>query len=218
MKSILFGILLCVSIADAAPPNEPGTLISRPVGEVDDHIVTSREVQLNYLIERALILGPTQFLAKSHRLDIDSRAFQRELVGVFMEWVVDLQAQTMKLTKVDDGALAQAKKLVFLIEKADVWPDVKASREEIDRALLRKLRAKQFIKKKSESSQVEPTDEEVREFYEQNRERFGSLKFEPNIERIRALKRRKDANDRLQSWFANLRKQYKVKSYLTSGS
>lgn len=191
-------------------------LISKPVGEVNGHIVTSREVQLNYLVERALIWSPKKFLSSSHRLDVDSVTFRNELNGVFLEWVVDLQAQLMSIASVPEADLQQAIQIVKMIEKTKVWPDVLATREELRGTIVRKLRAKRFIKERAEASQVEPTDEEVREFYESNRALFGSLSYDKNIERIRRLKRRQDAGQRLQDWFRNLQQQYQVKSYLVS--
>jgi len=78
----------------------------------------------------------------------------------------------------------------------------------------RKLRANRFIKYKSNSSYVQVSDEEAREYFEKNRLKFGTLDYDNFKNNIKKFLSKKNAEDRLRDWLEVLKKKHKVKNIL----
>ena len=86
---------------------------------------------------------------------------------------------------------------------------------ETKKAIQRKLRAKKFIRFKADSSVVPVTNTEAREYFDNNRLKFGDLPFENFKENIKAYLSRQQVEQRLRDWFEVLQNKYKVKNALS---
>lgn len=184
------------------------SLISTTVGQVKDHIVTSREVILHQWLENQLFSEPgEQGKQKLHR-EIESQAFAEEAVAVLVEWAVFMEAKDLGAAEMPEEELRRA------LGRLPSRSILAFSENEIRQSLERKLRAKGFIRLRVESSVVPVGDSEVRRYYEDNRARFGDLPFENFKENIRSHLERRQLDRRLQDWLEVLRAKYEVRNFI----
>ncbi|HEX4922476.1 MAG TPA: hypothetical protein VFV50_00250 [Bdellovibrionales bacterium] len=206
MKFLLPFVFLALAHAAQA------ALVSKVVGTVADKVVTSREVQLNYILERALS-GSGSGQVPS---DVDSEAFRKEISQVLLEWMVYLEAQAFALADIgsEERRVAEDKLTILLKNNeslSSTWKNLAPTSAERDQLLLRKLRAKKFIRFKTDSSFVTVTDREALSYFQKNRVKFGSLPFEKFKESIKTFLSQQQADERLKEWFRILQKKYQVR-------
>lgn len=203
---VFLGLLLAVDGRAA--------LVSKVVGTVSDKVVTSREVRLNYILERAVSGAGTG----SVPADVDSEAFRKEVSQVLLEWMVYLEAQAFALADIgpEERRVADEKVSVLLKNSESLsgsWKTLAPTAAERDQLLLRKLRAKKFIRFKTDSSFVTVTDREALSYFQKNRVKFGSLPFEKFKESIKTFLSQQQADERLKEWFRILQKKYQVRHF-----
>jgi hypothetical protein len=95
------------------------------------------------------------------------------------------------------------------------WNQLGVSDSQLKEMVSRKLRANRFIKYKSNSSYVQVSDEEAREYYNKNELKFGATDFESFKDNIKKYLGRKNAEDRLRDWLDVLRKKHKVRNMMS---
>lgn len=196
-------------IGTAATPK----VISTTVGRVGDRVVTSREVAISYLLEQALFSkGP---IGKEAVKDLMQKSVKDAVAGVLMEWVVYLEAQKFSSKKIEDDELLTAeKKAVSKLKSVAEWKDLQVDHGELRQIIQRKLRSKEFIRFRIDSSYIPITDSEVRAYFEENRSQFGQLPYESFEKNIRAFLKKRQVEQRLKDWFDVLQRKYKVNRYL----
>ena len=82
--------------------------------------------------------------------------------------------------------------------------------------VLRKLKAQSFLKFKTESLVVLVSDEEIKQYFQKNRVKFGSAPLEAVKENIRQYLVTQQIQDKLKEWFEILKRKYKVKYFSVS--
>ncbi len=183
-------------------------MISQTVGQVKDHILTSREVLINLFVEAALFGGkePPAF---------DPSTYRKRVSGVSLEWVVYLEAQSFNTAEIKSGVVrSSVNKVRSKWGGNSRWRSLETSDQELRQVIERKLRAKEFIKFKASSSVVPVTEEEALEYYNANRNRFGNLPFSELEENIKAFLKKQQLDNRLKSWFEVLQSKYRVRNHL----
>jgi hypothetical protein len=195
-------------------PSARGALLSKVVGTVADKVVTSREVQLNFIIERALAGSGSTTVPT----DVDSESFRKEVSQVLLEWMVFLEAQAFALADVgaDERRVAEDRLSLLLRDQGGmnaIWKNLAPTTSERDGLLLRKLRAKKFIRFKTDSSFVTVTDREALSYFQKNRVKFGNLPFDKFKESIKTFLSQQQADERLKEWFRILQKKYQVRHF-----
>jgi len=188
-------------------------LVTKVVGQVADRVVTSREVRLNIILEKAVTGSRTPVLQ-----DVDSEPFRKEVSQVLLEWMVFLEAQAFAAADVgvDERKAAEEKLSDLLKNSTDVsaeWKSLSPTTAEKESLLLRKLRAKKFIRFKTDSAFVTVTEREALSYFQKNRVKFGSLPFEKFKESIKTFLSQRQADERLKEWFRILQKKYQVRHY-----
>ena len=215
MSRVFLLVFCALSVAFQAE----AALISKVVGKVSDHFITSREVEINYILERALTDSPRQFAEGKFDLTPGSKQFRRELNGVFLEWVVELESQVFNVGHVEVSEIGVAKKQAMKrLKGLKAWSDLKVSPAELEKMLHKKLRAKKFIRTKADSSVVAVTEFEAKQYYDKNRANFGSLPFKVVKQKIQDYLKRTKVDERLKTWFEVLQRKYKVRSFVTPGT
>lgn len=188
----------------------PKNLISQTAGLVGDTVITTREVQINHLLEQA-----SYSKQKVVGIDVEDSKFKSFVTGVVLEWVVYKEAIALQYGVVDEKEIDKMVKQVRLkLAGIKPWQKLQATNEEIRSHVERKIRAKTFIQFKANSSIVPITDTEALQYYQQNRSRFGSLEFAQFKDRIIKFLTRQQVDQRLKSWFQVLRQKYKVKNIM----
>jgi len=189
-------------------------LISTTAGQVKDKIITSREVELNYMIEKVLS-GDEREISAISRLDIESKSFAKEVNAVLSEWMVYLESETFTAVNVP---MEQINKLtragIEKLEKIKAFKSLEPGDKEVRDMFERKLRARALTKFKSESAVVPVTDADAKLHFEQNRAKFGNLPFENFKENIKSYLVRQQVDSRLKDWYDVLRSKYRVRNFL----
>jgi hypothetical protein len=185
-----------------------------PVGLVNQRYVTSREVQIHYLVGEALFAENPK-VAKYKLLRVGTGLFRQELNVVLLEWMVYLEAKSFGVEPV--GSMLFEKNLSELQRKLGplkIWQDLEVGATEAREYVERALAAKKFIEFKEESSRVPITEDEARKYFLKNPTKYAGKKYEYYEKSIKALLRREQANRRLLEWFRVLEAKYKAKSLI----
>ncbi len=188
-------------------------IITSAVGRVKDHIVTSREVQINQALDQALSVSDPKKIKITK--DQDSKNFAKQVTSVLLEWVVHYEAKNMSVANVTGGEVAAAiSQATTKLSKLEEWRNLKVTPKEVETMFERKLAAKKFIRFRADSSVVPVSDVEAERYYEQNRLKFGDLPFENFRSNIKNFLSRQQVEGRLKDWFEVLQAKYQVRNFL----
>ena len=190
-------------------------LISTTAGQVKGHVVTSREVELNYMIEKVLEGDPREISAIS-RLDIETKSFSKEVNAVLAEWMIYFESESFTAASVTQEQVNKALKAG--LEKLDnikVFKALEPDAKEVRDMFERKLKAKALTRFKSDSSVVPVTDADAKTYFEQNRTKFGNLPFENFKDNIKSFLMRQQVDGRIKDWFEVLKSKYRVRNFLS---
>lgn len=190
------------------------TLISQAVAEATNYFFTSREVKINYLLDKAMALNEQQLLKTDREISLESREFERELNGTLLEWVVAKEAESFTLEDTKKTKQAQEEfkqKTQKRLKKVPSWNELQVSASEFETYFLRKTRAQEFIRFKAASSIEEISDIEAKKFYDEKKTRFEGIEFESIKIKIKEVISRGKRDQRLEEWFKVLQKKYQVR-------
>jgi hypothetical protein len=188
-------------------------LVSTGVGIVRGQVVTSREVQIQNLIETVLFDKPDKEKLKT--LAIDSKAFAKSVQDALLEAVVALEAQNFNVVQITPEEQAQAeKKVTQTLKSVASWKELKVAPKELENGVRRKLQAKKFVQFRAQSSVLPVTDVEAQKYFNENRLKFGNLPFENFKENIKSYLSRTQVEHRLKDWYDLLLNKYQVKNLI----
>jgi folate-dependent tRNA-U54 methylase TrmFO/GidA len=181
-------------------------IVSTGVGSVQGKVITSREVQIQNLLESALNGDHKE---KLKILALDSKAFAEEVQDTLLEAVVSLEAQNFNVMALSNEEVKSAeRKANKILKKSEV------ASKELDAALRRKLQSKKFIQFRAQSSVIPVTDVEAQKYFNENRLKFGNLPFENLKENIKSALSRTQVERRLKDWYDVLLNKYQVKNLI----
>lgn len=188
-------------------------LLSKVAGGVGSKYLTSREVLISSHLEGALYGESESLATRLAKVKIDTPEYYKEVNNTLLEWMVSLEAELFSVAGVTDQALATSqaevsKKLV----KIPSWKELKASYNEIQGLLRRKVLAKQFIRFKIDSSYVPVSDSEAQDYFNKNQKDYPGLAYLAKKEEIKTRLSRQKVDERLQDWFNVLQKKYRVRN------
>lgn len=191
------------------------TLLTETVGQVSDHVVTSREVQISVAIGRIIepnLKDPKNALPE---LRPGQAEFSGAVTQVLLEQVVALEAENFNVASVPE---AEVEAVVARVEKAMAgrayWVSIDPTNAEIRRFATRKLVAKSFLKFKTNSMSGIITDQEAQAYFEKNRAKFGTSPFADFRENIKTFLAQQQLEERIRSWFEVIKRKYKVRNFV----
>lgn len=188
--------------------------LSMTVGRVDDLILTSREVQMQVMMEKYLFGGVAP--EKLRHDALDSGAFFNHVNDALLERALALEAKSFDVVQLDGKTVKDyEKKIQAGLTKSPSWSAMEPGDAEWRALLERKIRAKQFIKFRQESSNLPVTDVEAKRYFEENRLKFGELPFENFKENIKSYLARSQVDRRLKDWYEVVKAKYKAKNLLS---
>jgi hypothetical protein len=205
----------------ALPTDSPKTKssmvsITKVVGEVGDHFVTSREVKINSAIEQALEKKPASPETGYVIYSGNERLFPGEVTRVLDEWAVYFEARALGSTQIQKSEISKA---VGVVEERwgsqQSYKDLEVGAEELRQFVEQKLAAKDFEKLKSDPALSPVSDDEALSYYKKNRLRFGSLPFSNFQENIKAFLVKTQVEKRLGEWHEVLRRKYKTRNFIS---
>jgi hypothetical protein len=187
-------------------------ILSQSVAEVNRHVVTSREINMNLLLDQSLYPRKKKM---TYPIDVASKKFYLEVNRVLIEWVVYLEGQDFSIVNLDKGEVKKSKSYLerSLFRKRH-WKELGVSHKELNQLLRRKLIAKKFIQFKVNSTMSPVTDFEAKKYFTQNRSKFGELPFAQFKANIKKFLKKRHLDERLKNWFQVLQSKYKVKNHL----
>lgn len=216
LKATVLISLAIGAVSYAQPQKEDRELFLKVVASVANHVINSREVEASYIIDKAMY-GSGSILPVS----IKSDEFREAINRLLIEWMVFEEAKVFNVAAVSDSEItqmvAQVKQKTASGEVHGRWRELAVSDSDLREIVLRKLRANKFIKYKSNSSYVQVSDEEARDYFNKNRLKFGTMEFEKFRENIKVFLAKTNAQTRLRDWFEILRKKHNVKNLMVEG-
>lgn len=188
-------------------------LISTGVGMVRGQVMTSREVQIQNMLEIALYAKDPG--DKLQKLKADSKAFSKAVQDSLLESVVALEAQNFNVVQLSpEEVQASERKAQRSLKNSSAWRDLRVSPAEFEGGLKRKLQFKKFVQFRSQSSILPVTDMEAQKYFNENRLKFGNLPFENFKENIKSFLSRSQVDKRLKDWYEVLLSKYQVKNLI----
>lgn len=186
-------------------PAAAAQLVTETVGQVADHVVTSREVQIANAAETVLFSGNAS----------GSANFRVAVSHVLREMVIALEAENFNIAEVsNEDVLAAVAKLEKAMQGKTSWAALEVTNAELRRIVRVKLMAKSFFKFKTSSMAGIITDQEALDYYNKNRAKFGSTPFESFKENIKSFLSQQQLEERVRAWFDIIKRKYKARSFL----
>jgi hypothetical protein len=215
----MLNLLLCLSILASAAdpvPFKKGKVVSEAVAQAAGHVVTSREVQISYALAQAMSEQSLPLKEKKKTSDWvlkpGEEAFKQHLAQILLEMVVNKEAENFSIGEVDGQEIAKAEKQAKdVLKDWNFWQALEVAPSELNQMIIIKLRARNFLKFKSETSGVQISDDEAKEYYEKNRVKFGNLPFSQFKENIKDVLAQELLQEKLKDWFDILKRKYRVK-------
>jgi hypothetical protein len=195
-------------------------VISETLGQVGDHVVTSREVRIAKLIEDVLYPS-AKANDKANTLmnlatPVTEPQFQIALTAVLLEIVVSFEAQNFNLVEIPDEELQAS---VVQVENSAAAKAVERrwglQTSELKSFVKRKMIARRFLKFKTNSMSGIVSDSEVKAYYDKNRSKFSGESYAAYKENIRSFLQQQQLEDRLRAWFEVIQRKYKVRNFLS---
>ena len=215
----LMGSLMAWAATPVAPPPETATTLTTTVARAGNVVLTSREVVMAGVIDRwTLTRGPKKVPPTADWVvSFGTDNFKTMLAQLLTEAVVTLEADSFGIAQVSADEVKKYS-VPFLedIRGWSEWKKLEATQAEVENLIVRHLRAKAFLKFRTESEGIKITDAEVKTFYERNRVKFGSLPEAQMQESIREYILRQRQEEKLKDWFESLRRKYHVRYLQTS--
>jgi hypothetical protein len=216
MFRYIAAIVILSATLQSANANAARQLVMKVVGGIEGRVLTTRDVQASSLLDHLLYNEDA-----STQLKYGTEEFANQLNRLLIEWMVRDEADVFGVAKVSEGEVDESfQSIKSKLKNHPVvksrWNDLGFSESQLREMIGRKLRANRFIKYKSNSSFVQVSDDEARDYYNNNRVKFGTTDFDGFKENIKKYLGRKNAEDRLRDWLDILRKKHKVKN-LVSG-
>lgn len=193
-------VFLLISLLSLNANSE--TLI-KVVGKSKEHVLTSREVEINQILETILF---NQKTLPPISIYIDQ---------VLLEWAIYKEAQIFAINKMSATQItAMIKEFKSKIQSHKAlqakWMKLKVLNSEMRTLIERKWRAKKFMEFKQQSSLAPIIDEEALKYYQKQKEQYEEKDFSQVSKSIKKQLSQERAQKRLQQWHQDLKAKYKL--------
>ena len=180
-----------------------GEIIIATVAQVKNHVITTREVKIQYVIDRALKRAP-YFRTKREPVE-----------QLIREWLLYFEAMDFYSNRLMSDKVTQTmNELAQWLPKVDGWKELQVSNSELRKFVAAKLEADRLFDFKQKASTLPVSESEIESEYKQNRVRYGTQPLKEVREKIRSQKTRESLERRLSNWFAVLEKKYNVQRFV----
>jgi hypothetical protein len=209
MKKTFAALILIPTVLLASLTSEAARrLQTSSVAQVAHHVITSREVRMNALVDQALFGAPST--APDGATQIQS---------VITEWCVYLEAESFSYSTVQPSEVNERVSQVNkTLANHKEWNALGATDVEITEMVRRKLIAKGFMDFKADSSRVPVSEEEALAYYQKNQSKFGTLPFSNFKDSITKYLVQSHLESRLRNWLELLHSKYNVRLITPPGA
>ena len=201
----LFSLLMTVSLITMAKSVQPkGAILSQTVGTAAFQVVTSREVKASNILNQVFKNKTPENYQELSENDINQTLFE---LAIFRE------SQSLSAVKLTDEELKNLVQETWVgLQKRSDWKKLEASELELKTWIERKKIAMTYFDLKMNSLIGIVTDDEIQQYFEKNRVKFGSTSFESQKESIRVFLQKQNQKLRIQEWVAALKVKYQVRN------
>jgi len=204
MKQLFFLWMMASQILVANTPQPKGPVLSQTVGTAAFQVVTSREVKASNILNQVFKNKTPENYQELSENDINQTLFE---VAIYRE------SQSLSAVKLSDEELKSLvqETLVGLRKRSD-WIQLEASDFELKSWIERKKIAMTYFDLKMNSLIGIVTEDEIQQYFEKNRAKFGSTSFESQKESIRVFLQKQNQKLRIQEWVGALKVKYQVRN------
>lgn len=214
MNRVLFVIFLFSSLGWSQAPRTtpaPGTVLLQTVGTSAFQVVTTRDVKISSLLRQVLKTETRDWWPSS--------TFTQEAHATLLEIAIFREAQSLGAIKIEGSETERVlEKVKPQLQKTRDWKALDVSDVELRPWIERKMVADAFLDLKASSLTSIITDQEIQDYYERNRAKFGSTPLVDQKENIRRFLQKESRQQRLQEWFTALKVKYQIRNDLTDAS
>jgi len=148
-----------------------------------------------------------------------SSTFTQEAHATLLEIAIFREAQSLGAIKIEGSETERVlEKVKPQLQKTRDWKALDVSDVELRPWIERKMVADAFLDLKASSLTSIITDQEIQDYYERNRAKFGSTPLVDQKENIRRFLQKESRQQRLQEWFTALKVKYQIRNDLTDAS
>ncbi len=195
-NTLLVSLLLFVGLQASSK-----VLIST-VAQVKNHVITSREVEINKTISRYL----------GNHLEGLSREDDTEYV--IKIWLLYLEASGFYTTPLPPTQIqARLSDLEKKVNQSKAWKELQVTEQELKEIMTRRLEAERIYLFKRKASVLPVSPSEIDGEFRQNRVRYEGKTLDEVREEIRQMKTMDNLSQRMQQWFVVLESKYKVQRF-----
>ncbi len=181
-------------------------VLTQTVGTAAFQVVTTREVKALELISRAL-----EKEMKDSVLQISQDNASRTL----FELAIYREAQTLSAITLEPEELRSLVTSVRnKLQKNSDWKRLDVTDEELKTWVERKKIASDYLKLKGSSLTAIVTDQEIQDYYDKNRVKFGSTPIGDQKSNIRLFLQKESQQKRIQDWLNALKIKYQIRNDL----
>lgn len=172
------------------------------VAQVKNHVITSREVQVHYLLNKTLGANQDFFEDKN------------PVEQLIREWLLYFEANSFYNNSVPVSSVQEVlQKIKAPLDKNKDWQRLSVSSQELKEMVQRRMEAERLYLFKKKASVLPVPASDVESEYTQNRIRYGTQTFEEVKDKIRHKKIQENLEARLSQWFIVLEQKYKVQRF-----
>lgn len=210
--SLLLVFLVLGGVAPRSYAEEAPQMVTEALGQAGEIVITSRDVQLGHFIETFLSqTNEKNKFVKLKLLEIDTPEFSQALGQSLLELVVQMEAENFSVGPVSNQEKEELiNKFMEACKNQAAFSHGEFSQKEIDLMFYRKLRSRNFLKFKTETTGVNISDEEIQQYYNKNSVKFSGISLSQVQENIRDLLSRQFVESKLKDWFEILKRKYRV--------
>lgn len=187
-----------------------GPVLTETVGTSAFQVVTSREVKASTFLNQAL---------KSEMQDLLATSSANESNATLYEIAIFRESQSLGAVKLSAEELNRfVSQAQTRLQKNKDWKKLEVQDGELRQWVERKHVAETFLELKASSLTSIVTDQEIQEYYEKNRAKFGQTPLFEQKDNIRRFLQKESQKSRIQDWLTALKVKYQIRNDLMESS
>lgn len=185
-------------------------ILTQTVGTAAFQVVTSREVKASSLLNQILKNKVPENYQELSQDEVNQALFE---VAIFRE------SQNLSAVKISESEMQSLiQEVSAKLKNRGDWKALEATDLELKTWLERKRVAMTYFDLKVNSLIGIVTDEEIQQYYDKNRVKFGSSSFESQKPSILLFLKKQNQKQRIEDWVAALKVKYQVRNDLATGT
>jgi hypothetical protein len=182
-------------------------VVTQTVGTSAFQVVTSRDVKASVILDQVL----------KNKAPENYRELSKDEVNrVLFEFAIYRESQNLSAVKLNEADFQSLLSDVqSRLKNRQDWNALEVSEVELKNWLERKRVAMTFFDLKVNSLIGIVTEDEIKDYFDKNRVKFGSSSFESQKDSILLFLKKQNQKQRIEDWVSALKSKYQVRNDLT---